>query len=344
VVDLADSERADGYGADHILYRLASLYNDPHAQWLAEELRRAGVTNSVPQWLDLLWFDPSVRAQKPADLPTLRHFDDIGIVSARSAWSGDESLVVFKCGPPSGHHAVDSYPFLAGPGHAHPDGNHFTIFGCGEWLLRDDGYAWKETSQHNTLLIDGKGQAGEGSAWLNSGLNSSSLKVHPRVLTAQSSESQDEIAGDAAALYPPAAGLKRYVRRLFFLKPDVLLVVDHIETDAPRRLELRFHSEYPCQKTDEGIFLARGAKASLRIELFTKDGVATTAGDVDGRGKDGRPMPMHTVRMEANRSLWKNVVAFSWAPNGADPIHVTREQAGEEWLFRAGERSLKLSL
>lgn len=32
VVDIADSERADGYGADHLLYRLAALNRDPHAR------------------------------------------------------------------------------------------------------------------------------------------------------------------------------------------------------------------------------------------------------------------------------------------------------------------------
>ena len=343
-VDIADSMRTDEYGADHILYRLAALHRDSHAQWLASELRRAGVTSSIPHWLDLLWYDPTVTPQPPTALPTLRHFEDIGIVSARSNWSGDESLVVFKCGPPAGHFAADSYSFPVGPGHAHPDGNHFMIFGGGEWLLRDDGYAWKETGQHNTLLIDGKGQVGEGFPWLNYGLNSSLIRVHPRMLTARSSESLDEISGDAAALYPQAAGLKRYLRRLFFLKPDVLLVVDDIETDTPRRLELRFHTESPCRKTEEGLFFARGLKASLRIELFTKDGVTTTAGDVNGRAKDGRPMPMHTVRMESSRSSWKNAVAFSWAPSGADPVTVTAERAGEEWIFRGGGRSVRLSL
>jgi hypothetical protein len=82
----------------------------------------------------------------------------------------------------------------------------------------------------------------------------------------------------------------------------------------------------------------------LRIELFTKDGVEATTGEVDGRDRDGKPMPMHTVRMEATRSGWKNVVAFSWSPNGTDPVRLTRERAGEERVFRAGERSIRLTL
>ena len=342
VVDLADCTRGDEYGPDHILYRLAALHRDPHAQWLAAELRRAGVANSSSQWLDLLWYDPSLAPEPPAGLPTLRHFEDLGIVSARSTWSGDESLIVFKCGPPAGHFAAGKQPSdPVGLGHVHPDANHFVIFGCGEWLLRDDGYAWKDTGQHNTLLVDGKGQIGEGSAWFNSAaLNAGAI---PRVIAATSSAAVDRISGDAAAIYPAAAGLKHYVRSLYFLKPDVLIVADDIETSEPRRLELRFHTESPCAKSQDGTFLARGPKALLRIELFTPDGVESTAAPIDGRDRNGKPMPMHTVRMQATRSTWKNIVAFSWSPVGAEPVRVTAEHTGAEWIFRAGERSVKLA-
>jgi hypothetical protein len=269
----------------------------------------------------------------------------MGIVSARSGWSGDESLVVFKCGPPIGHFATDKLSYNLGIGHNHPDANHFTIFGCGEWLLRDDGYAWKDTGQHNTLLVDGKGQVGDGLAWFNAArLDISTLKIHPRVIAAISSASLDQFSGDATAAYPPASGLKRFIRRLYFLKPDVLIVVDDLEADAPRRLELRFHPEYACEKVKDGSFLARAPTASLRIELFTTDGVEVISGEVDGRDRDGKPMPMHTVRMLTTRSTWKNVVAFSWSPNGAEPIRLTRERAGKEWILHASERSVKLTL
>jgi len=344
VVDLADCMRADEYGPDHILYRLATLNRDPQAQWLAGELRRAGVTNSASQWLDLLWYDPSIVPQSPAALPTLRHFEDMGIVSARSDWSGDESLVVFKCGPPAGHFAAGKLASdMVGLAHVHPDANHFVIFGCGEWLLRDDGYAWKDTGQHNTLLVDGKGQVGEGSAFNSGGVDASSGNVSPRVIAATSSGAVDRILGDATATYPAAAGLRRYVRSLYFLKPDVLIVVDEIETVEPRRLELRFHTESPCETKDDGSFLARGPKASLRIELFTIDGVETRAGEVNGRDRNGKPMPMHTVRMQATRPSWKNIVAFSWSSSGAEPVRLTSERAGEDWIFRAGERSVRLT-
>jgi hypothetical protein len=345
VVDIADSMRADEYGPDHILYRLAALNGDAQAQWLANEVRRAGVTNSSSQWLDLLWYDSSIATQSPAALPTLRHFEDLGIVSARSGWTGDESLVVFKCGPPAGHSATDRLVSDLGLGHVHTDANHFMIFGCGEWLLRDDGYAWKDTGQHNTLLVDGKGQVGEGSAGFNAGgTNATPVKVHPRVIAATSPEALDRISGDATAIYPRTANLNRYVRTLYFLKPDVLIVVDDIETSGPHRLELRFHTEYPCARQEDSSFLARGSAACLRVEPFTTDGVEMVAGEIAGRDRNGKPMPMHTLQMQTTRAAWKNIVAFSWSASSVQPVRVTGERADEGWIFRAGKRNLRLTL
>jgi hypothetical protein len=339
IVDIADCVRADYYGPDYLLRRLAAMNRDPHAQWLAGELDRAGVSKYAARWLNLIWYDPSIQPQAPVDLPTLRHFADLGIVSARSGWDGNESLLVFKCGPPLGHAATDRLDVDAGSGHVHPDANHFVIFGNGEWLLRDDGYAWKQTDHHNTLLIDGRGQMGEGAQWFR-GIEPLKAKAHPRVRKAEGTADVDEMAGDATAIYPPGCGLKSFVRRLFFLKPDVAIVVDEIETDQPRRLELRFHPEYPCEGQEDGSLLARGKKAALRIELLTPEGVAVQHGPIDGKDRDGKPMPMHTVRFETRQTKWRNAVALSWCAAAGTPTRVTLDKQSDRWVFHAGARAV----
>src|ERR1039458_1808887 len=188
IVDFADGPRSDYYGADHIMHRLAQLNRDGHAQWLAEELVKANAFHDEAGWLNLLWYDPSVPVVPPTNLPTLRHFDDLEIVSARSGWSGNESLVAYKCGPPAGHAAKTKFSTDPCSGHSHPDANHFIIFGAGEWLIRDDGYTRKLTAQHNTLVVDGHGQLGEGGAWLNGAEWFPGPEEDPRILTARRSE------------------------------------------------------------------------------------------------------------------------------------------------------------
>jgi hypothetical protein len=51
----------------------------------------------------------------------LRHFANLSIVAARSDWSGDESLLAFKCGPALGRQVTERLDYDVGAGRAHPD-------------------------------------------------------------------------------------------------------------------------------------------------------------------------------------------------------------------------------
>lgn len=104
VVDIADSPRNHWYGPEYMLRDLARRRHDGHAQWLAQEIETADVAGGGAPWLNLIWFDPKVAPEAPRDLRKLHHFEDMGIVSARSSWDGDESLVVGgECGASAGH-------------------------------------------------------------------------------------------------------------------------------------------------------------------------------------------------------------------------------------------------
>jgi hypothetical protein len=200
IVDLADCPRYDWHGPEYLLRALARRYRDPNAQRLAAEIERSGTTGYAARWLSLLWYDPALDAQPPTGLPPLRHFEALGIVSARSDWRGSESLLVFKCGPPIGRQATRQFYFDPGGGHEHPDNNHFVLFGAGEWLVRDDGYAWKQTDHHNTLLVEGKEQVGEGYQRFRA-QEPIRRRLDPRILRVADGADLDEIQGDAAAAY-----------------------------------------------------------------------------------------------------------------------------------------------
>jgi len=338
LVDIADCPRADWYGPDYLLRRLAQLYGDSHAQWLAAELESAGATGYAALWLNLLWYDPGITPRAPGDLPTLRHFDDMGIVSARSDWSGNESLVVLKCGPAVGHQATRKFDLDPGAGHPHPDANHFVLFGAGEWLLRDDGYAWKQTGNHNTLLVDAQGQMGDGAQWFRVA-DQLARRAEPRVLRAQAGTDCDRIQADALPAYPRECGLRRFVRNLYFLKPDVLIVLDDIEAEPGRYLELRFHPEFPGTRQADGAFLFRGKKAVLRLESLTAEGVDIAAGNLRMVRENGSPGDLFTIRLGTWRARWRNSVALSWSGDG-DPARVTLERGSGGWVFRAGSRTV----
>ena len=335
-VDLGDALRHVWYGPDGHMRRLAALTRNPQAQWYADEIRRRNIDRVTTSWLSLVWFDPELAAEPMSVLPTIRYFESLGLVSARSGWDGEESLVVFKCGPGLGSHATKWLTKDNGDAaHAHPDANHFCVFGLGRWLIRDDGYlAIKKTENHNTLVVAKGEQLGGGGEWFDA---NPQLKVEPqpRILNVWTTEYLDAISGDATMAYPRAAGLRRYIRHLLFVKPGCLLVVDDIETDQPKELELRFHPERALMPSEDGSFQEQWEGGSLRLELLTSEGVGVETGVTRVRS-DGAEWSLNHVGLKANRSRWRNAVVISWAKPSATTVTLNRE-SDEEWIFRSTE-------
>jgi hypothetical protein len=339
LVDLADCPRSHWYGPDYLLRALAGRFRDGHAQWLAEQIDQANVDAPGARWLNLIWYDPTVPPVSATTLPTLHHFEDMGLVSARTGWDGRESLVVFKCGPFIGHQGLDEFSYDPGGGHVHPDVGHFVLFANGQWLIRDDGYLDKWTDQHNTLLIDGAGQLGEGHTWFD-GTACLLAKSRPHILCAGSSATLDHIAGDATQAYPKRLGLERFVRHLLFVKPDVLLVLDDIALDRSADLELRLHTESSDCRESDGAYLITAGQAVLRIDLLTRDNVKTNAADLPARGSHGRSASLFTIRFTNHEAHWQNAVALSWATAGTEARRISLARDERVWTFSVGAQKL----
>lgn len=332
LVDIADCPRGNWYGPEHILRALAAEYRDPHAQWSAAQVDEANIEAASARWLNLIWYEPTLEPRHPGERPTLHHFGDMDIVSARSDWSGAESLVVHKCGPYIGHKAIQEFDYDPGGGHVHPDTNHFVVFGAGQWLIRDDGYRAKWTGHHNTLLVDGAGQLGEGRQWFTSA--PLAVRARPRIVQASAGPELDHITGDATEAYPREAGLTRFVRHLLFVKPSVLLVIDDIAAEGEREFELRLHPEEQEGIAEGEAFVFRGEAGTIRIEPLTTEGVTASAEPVAGEGRSGREeFVMFTVRLRKQADAWRNAVALSWARAGSEPPRVALEATPDEWRF-----------
>ena len=192
-------------------------------------------------WMDFIAWDPSVKPADFRELPTFKHFDDSGFVMMRSSWRDDATLVGFRCGPAPGHrnqkHPLRLERRGFGPGHQHPDINSFSIFAHGKWLAIDPGYVhMKMTAEHNTVLVNGHGQAGAGREWLDF-MAFESREPAPAILRAETHPDYDYVTGDAGNIYVDEARLASFRRHLLFLKPDVVVVADDLVAKAPSRFE-----------------------------------------------------------------------------------------------------------
>jgi hypothetical protein len=200
-------------------------------------------------YLNVFWFDPALPERRPEPLPCFHHFEDIGIVSARTGWAGNESLLVVKCGPPLGHKHVETRRDY-GAGHVHPDAGLVLFFAGGKFLLCDDGYAMPKTSAgHSTVLVNGRGQKGEGRTWFDFAPWLHDRRA-PRIVTAHSSPDRDRIVCDVAPAYPPELGVTVFERTVTFDKPDRLAVADRVALSQASGLEWQFPFEEPLK--DEG--------------------------------------------------------------------------------------------
>ncbi len=288
VMNFGDGTRQDYYGPDYLLRKLAAEYGNGHAQWLAQALDEADLSAWAARFLNLLWVDPGVAPKAPDDLPTFRHFEDLGLVFMRSGWDGHESVMGFKCGPHIGHYALERYSYDPGGEHAHPDAGSVLLFAHGDWLLVDDGKTHKTTAFQNTVLVNGVGQEGEG-AWGFRGDGLCAENRGARILRADAGEEYDYVIGDATAAYRAEAGLTRYLRHVLYLKPDCWVIVDELEASAPSTFELYFHADFPFQAEGAKAYSVRGPRGSLRLTALAPDDVTGRSWRQQLIGKGKKP-------------------------------------------------------
>ena len=145
---------------------IAKIFKDPIAKWIANDMdvnnteiwrddKGKSISKSGPHYdvWRYIWKDASVKSIGPSTLPNWHFFEDLGIFAWRSSWNNDASY--FTCR--SGQHYQ---------GHGQPDDGQFMLHKAGVPYIVDLGYSLpKATSEHNVLLVNGKGQIGEGQSW-----------------------------------------------------------------------------------------------------------------------------------------------------------------------------------
>lgn len=283
-----DGHTGHWYGPASYLHRIAARYRDPVAQWSAAQYRAAGASTKLSSLYSLLWHDPTVPAKPPRPLPLARRFDDKDIVFMRSDWKGDETILAFKCGPHAGHHALNHYPQCIGGGHMACDVGTILLYGKGQRLINDGGYAKKYTSFRNTVLVNGKGQTGETdgkSDWFEcSELRRE--KRGPSILRCDLSPRWDYMIGNVAPAYDAVVGLTRYLRHVLYLRPGTVLLVDELASEKPSTFELWFHADADRWRKPERPFLPVADHAwesgtdgaRCRITSLSPDGVVAEPG------------------------------------------------------------------
>ncbi|TKG96880.1 DUF4962 domain-containing protein [Puteibacter caeruleilacunae] len=229
---------------------LAKALDDPIAKWLANDLQCDGVEEWRDQSKDTvergnsnfkgdvwryIWKAPNVQSADITQYPNWHFFEDLGIFAWRSSWANDATY--FTCR--SGQHYQ---------GHGQPDDGQFMLHKAGVPYISDLGYSNpKTTKEHNVLLVNGKGQIGEGQDWPNFGSfpnNKDNWGETKFLLTNNNTDKLStpyfDVVLNPTNLYDSTC-LKEWQREIINLG-DFYILKDVIKTEKEAELELLLHS------------------------------------------------------------------------------------------------------
>lgn len=159
-----------------VYYKAAAEYGDGYAQTYAnlvlDNFLQVEAENSkvkpgiLPEAaFEFLWYAPEVAEKPLSDLPKVRYFDDLGLLSIRSSWQADAKAFAMKCSAPGGkkqwktgwglHYdeGIDCIDLM----HHHPDNLSYIYAQGNDFLTCEDGYNRNVMADnHNVLLVDGQ--------------------------------------------------------------------------------------------------------------------------------------------------------------------------------------------
>jgi hypothetical protein len=230
------------------IYAMAT--QNPYYQWYADQIEApyfgGGYFFSHEYFLShfLHWSTP--QAKPPTDLPQSLHLRDVDWVAMHTALADRERNValLFK----SSHFGSFN--------HSHADQNSFVLEAFGQSLLIDSGYyPWygsrhdvnwtRQSRAHNVVLINGKGQG----VW--------NRRAAGRIVAYVDNDEVVYSAGDATAAYQQPSlgaplelcaaheGVVRAIRHIAFCRPDVIVILDDLQTEKPAEIQFLLHALEP---------------------------------------------------------------------------------------------------
>jgi len=256
----------------NLLYRLASRYGSADAQGVATWMASLGHVCAEDFWT-LQWFDAALSPSPMSAITPYHHFEDLGNVYWRSDWSTKATAFAFRAGPPEGHHIatmINKMPdWHLSMGHSHPDAGSFMLYGGGTYLTGPKGYAGIPSSKlSNTLLVDGRGQANEGSGH-------DAFRDYPyarldsiRIVSAKLGSEHAEIVADLTGAYRPELGVERLERR-FVWADGIWTTTDRLRANKPVVLTAQVHGDTTITKSSEKSFIIGGQPSVLKVEIRT---------------------------------------------------------------------------
>ncbi|MHC4471204.1 MAG: DUF4962 domain-containing protein [Planctomycetota bacterium] len=234
---------------------LAEQSGNPHWRWYVD--RHGGPAAGRGYLAFLNRPRKKVEPRPPDDLPTSRLFAGTGqaVLNTNLTDAGENVSVIFKSSP------------FGSQSHGYEAQNSFLLYAFGERLLirtgRRDMYGsehhrkWMwQTKSVNSVSVDGRGQVPPRSA-----------HSVGRISSFHTSKHIDYVQGEAGRAY--GRNVKRFTRGILFLKPDLIVVHDRLETTEPSTFQWHLHSPTPMRIARQYDIRVVNGAASCWVSLLS---------------------------------------------------------------------------
>lgn len=359
-----DSAGEPGKGYLYFLYRLASHFKQYDIQALLDVLTQRGVEPNNA-WFALMWRDPELVGGRIENLPKRAVFPDLGLVILREGWDKGCAGLMFKCGPLGGlklneFRNANAYRYI-NVAHDDPDANSFVLYKNGALLAETDRYSYRKFSgNHNTILVNGRGQAAIGrsdvSHWNQPATGSTDMTKQARLMVFKDEGEIVIVEGEAGGAYPPlkaekdrkaSPGLERFRRTIVWVEGQYVLILDDVRVSQPADISWLIQAKrVETVNPEVGRYIIAHENASANLQIVSDEKLDSEVVDspADDRGK---PLGWKQLRVHARNAkevrfatviaLWGKDAKISLQPIKTDAWEVVIKllQGEDRWVWVA---------
>ena len=291
-------DRHSGHAAC-VYYKTAAEYGNGFAQtfgnlvvneFLMEEAAESKIKPGIlPEAaFEFLWYDPEVEEKDLSQLPKVRYFEDLGLLSIRENWNRDSKVLTIKCGYPGGKKQwMTGFKLLREEGldclslsHHHPDNLSYLFARGSEYLTCEDGYNRNiMPDNHNVILVDGAftdavdvndvyvksvkmrmEQVGESFDEMEYGGNVSAMEKDGSIVVYR---------GETTGIYPKALNMKEVSRLMFTDGLAFWIFVDVCRSGKTHKYQLISNTDQRAVEAGKGSYIYPMDTGNIRYTVFS---------------------------------------------------------------------------
>ncbi|MGB2823870.1 MAG: heparinase II/III family protein, partial [Phycisphaerae bacterium] len=338
-----------GLGGYHnFLYKCCAAHRLADAQATLRRFNELNPSAFDFAWFSLVWMDGEPAEGSGEKLAKTGFFGDLGLLLVRDGWDAGNVGAMFKCGPYGGYklneyrNARDFH--YVNVAHDDPDVNSFLLYARGAMLAETSRYSKKKlTSSHNTILINGKGQRGDGQGWTQPlGRGDKDMTKLGVVTAFKDAGDVVVVEGEGAGAYPD---LTRYRRTFIWVKGAYVLILDDIRAEKDVELSWLIQGPKltPLDRAKDHYILHKD-EASCELHVVAQPQLSASLG-VSTADHRGKPLGWKQLRLKGKGKRFRVVSAYdAWARGDinvnviggdeAETLNVTAKGVADAWTWQ----------